>query len=89
VRFEGEKVTIKEAPVPVKGTVCMPPCALSVTVSDALSLPKAVGVKVTLMVQLPFAPRDAGQLLVCAKFPLMAMLLMVSGAPPVFERITV
>jgi len=53
VRLVAERLTTGiEAPVPAKLTVCGLPLALSVIVSDALREPAAVGVNVTLMVQL-------------------------------------
>jgi hypothetical protein len=92
VTLDGVMVSIKDAPVPVRATVCVPPGAVSVTTSDALSGPKAVGVKVTLMVQLLFAPRDEGQLLVCEKSVLFALLIwievMLNGRLPMFVRVT-
>ena len=52
----------------------------------------AVGVNVTLMVQLELLPRLEGQLLVWAKSPLlvpvMPMLLMVTVELPVLETVT-
>ena len=57
-----------------------------------LLLPVAVGVKVTLMLQLELLARLAGQLLVCAKSrllpPLIAMLLTVKLPLPVFDSVT-
>src|SRR5215472_4237934 len=51
-------------PVPVRPEVSAPPCALELTVIEPVRVPVAVGVKVTLMVQLEFAASDAPQLLV-------------------------
>ena len=45
---------VTAVPVPVSGTVCGDPLALSVMVKVPVRVPVAVGVKVTLMVQ--FAP---------------------------------
>ena len=50
-------------PVPVRFTVCGLFQALSLTVSVPLRVPEAVGVNVTLMVQLELAAKVAGQLL--------------------------
>src|SRR5438094_229871 len=50
--------------VTVSGTLWGLPAALSVRVSDAVRLPAAVGVNVTLMVQLATAARGETQLLV-------------------------
>jgi len=55
--------------VPVKLAVCGLPGALSVMVTEAERDPKAVGVKVTVIVQLPLAATGLPQLLVCAKSP--------------------
>ena len=50
--------------MPVRLTVCGLPVALSVMVTEAVRLPGAVGVKVTLMVQLPPAGTELPQVLV-------------------------
>ena len=57
-------------PVPVRETVCGLFAALSVMVSMPLRVPLAVGVKVTLTVQVVLGARLVPQLLVCAKSPL-------------------
>ena len=69
--------------------------ALSVTVNVALREPVAVGLKVTLMVQVPLAAKVEGlrgQLLVCPKspglVPVKPMLVMVSATPLVFDSVT-
>jgi hypothetical protein len=59
----GASVTF-HTPVPDKLELWLP--ALSVTVTLAVRVPEAVGVNVTLMVQLELAARLAPQLLVCA-----------------------
>ncbi len=63
---------------------------------EAVRLPTAAGVKVTLMVQFALAANVAllpGHVLVCVKSPLFvppsAMLEMVSGALPLLVRVTV
>lgn len=77
-----------------------PPVPLSVMLSGLLAAslvmtmlplraPAAVGVKVTLMVQLAAAARVAPQVVVLAKSPLMPMLAMFSVAPPLLVRVTV
>jgi hypothetical protein len=63
VMLGGEKV-IPLTPVPAKGTVCGLPGALSVTLIDAFALPNAVGVKVTLRLQVSFGVCDEEQLFV-------------------------
>ena len=66
--------------------------ALSVTVNVALRDPVAVGVKVTLMVQVALAAKVEGQLLVCPKspglVPVKPMLVIVNAAPLGFESVT-
>ena len=70
-------------PVPDKLDVCVP--ALSVTVTVAVRAPVAVGVNVTLIVQLEFAATVVPQLFVCAKSPALApvidTLIPVSAVP--------
>ena len=82
--------------MPLRASDCGLPLALSVMVTLALRLPVAVGVKVTLIVQ--FAPAAKvlellGQVLVCAKSPLLVplrpMLLMVKAAVPLLVSVTV
>ena len=51
--FDGDKLTPEPLPKLVKAAVCGLPGALSVTLSEALAFPNAVGVKVTVMGQLP------------------------------------
>ena len=58
----GEKLIT--VPVPVRAAVCGLFGALSVTVSDPVMAPALVGSNTTLIVQLPFAGKVVGQLLV-------------------------
>ena len=65
------------------------------TFTEAVRLPVAAGVKIRLMLQLELAANVAllpGQVFVCAKSPLfvppITMLVIVSGALPVFVRLT-
>jgi len=51
-RLVGERPSTAAVPVPERLTVCGLPLALSVTLTEAVRLPLAEGVKVTLMVQL-------------------------------------
>ena len=83
-------------PVPLRLAVWGLPAALSATLSVPLRAPVAVGVNVTLIVQLVLAARVEGlkgQLLVWAKSPLLVpvieMLLMVSAELPLLVRVTV
>lgn len=69
VRLVGEKDTPAANPVPVRGTVCGLPLALSVMEIVAFLAPAARGVNVTLIMQFAAAFKLAGQLLFCAKSP--------------------
>jgi hypothetical protein len=77
------------APIPCTGTVCGVVGALSATLTLAMRVPAAEGVKVTLMVQ--FAPTaTVAQLLVCEKSaalaPVKAIPLTTRGAVPELVR---
>jgi hypothetical protein len=61
----GERTTVADAPVPVSGTVCTAPLPLSVRVMVPAIVPLAVGVKLTLIVQLAPDATPPLQLLVC------------------------
>ena len=67
-------------------------CGLEAALSDSViapvSVPEAVGLKVTEIVQLAFTARLVPQVLVCAKLPEAAMLLNVSAAVPVLLSVT-
>ena len=80
-----------ETPLPLNAAVCGLPLALSVTATLAVRVPVAVGLNVTLIVQLVPAARLAPQVWVWVKSPLlvpvMAMPLMLSAAVPVLERV--
>ena len=67
VRLAGESVTTGTGAtaVPVSETDCGLPLPLSVMLTEAVLVPAAVGVKVTVMVQVPFTAMVAGQLLLC------------------------
>ena len=88
----GETLAAGRTPMPVKLMVCGLPLALSVTVKVPVRVPVAAGRKVTLIVHWAPAASELLQLLVWAKSPLsapvMAMLLIESGALPEFERVT-
>ena len=92
-RLVGERLTRAAVPVPVpeRLTVCGLPLALSVMVTEAVRLPLAEGMNVTLIVQLAPAATLAPQLLVCAKSlelaPVSAMLVMFSVVPPLFVSV--
>ena len=88
----GVKLTAGAVPVPERLAVCGVLVALSVTVSVAERVPPAVGVNVTLMVQLELAASEVPQLFVCAKSPLlvpvMAILEIFNGPLPELVSIT-
>jgi hypothetical protein len=88
----GETLAVRETPVPLRLTVCGLPLASSLMLREALRLPVAVGVKVTLMVQLAPAATDVPQVLLWAKspalVPVIEMPLIVRAALPVLLRVT-
>jgi hypothetical protein len=85
----GESLTTAaDAPVPVRLTVCVAGLALSVMVTAPVLVPVAVGLKVTLSVQLWLAATLEPQVLVWEKLPLTVMLVMLSAALPVLLRVT-
>src|SRR5271155_2599569 len=72
------------------GTSCGLLAALSVRVSVPVAAPSAVGVNVTLTLQvLPAVKVEPQVLAEMAKAPLGAMLLMVNATVPVFFKVTV
>src|SRR5216684_7744525 len=75
-------------PEPVSETDCGLLEAASVMVSVPVREPLAVGVKVTLTVQLELATTLAPQLLVCAKSPLACIPLMLTAVCPGFDSVT-
>ena len=64
VKFEAVRPTTGPLPVPLKPKVCGLPGALSVMLTEAVRVPTAVGVKVTVTEQLLPAPTDPPQVLV-------------------------
>ena len=84
----GERLTRGAVPVPVRLTDWVAGLALSVMVKEPLREPLAVGVKVTLRVQLALAARLAPQVLVWEKSSLAVMLIMLRVAFPVLLRMT-
>jgi hypothetical protein len=89
VSVVGVAVTITGAvPVPVSFTVCGEFVALSMTVTVPVSVPAAWGVNVTVTEQLAPALRVAGQLLVCAKSPVDAIVIGVATVPVSFTVTT-
>ena len=92
----GESETAGAVPVPDKLAVWGLPDALSLTETVALRAPLAVGLKVTLIVQLRLTPNvdgESGQLLVWAKspafVPVIAIELIVKAAVPLLVSVIV
>src|SRR5437868_4633752 len=95
-RLVGANPTPGPVPFPLRGSVCGLPPALSSGENGPGRAPEAVGVKVTLMVQLAPAAKVAGLMgqafapvLVAAKSPDAANELIVKAAAPVFVSVTV
>jgi hypothetical protein len=85
----GEPVRLKSMPRPTRFTTGGLPWALSLRVSVPFRVPVTVGVKLTLRVQLRVEANVEGQLLICAKSPVIWMLLMFNVAFPVLVSVTV
>jgi hypothetical protein len=64
VRIVAERLAAGAVPVPERPTVWGLPLALSLILTEAVRLPLAVGVKVTLIVQLAPAATELPQVLV-------------------------
>jgi hypothetical protein len=92
-RLEGEIETDAELPVPERLTDCGLPVALSATETNAERGPAAVGLKVTLIVQVELAASELPQLLERVKslelVPDKEMLMILSVAFPEFVTETV
>jgi hypothetical protein len=73
----------KSTPEPLNATICGPPAALSDMTTVPARLPLAEGIKVTLMLQLAPAFKEAPQLFLCAKSPVAVMDPRASGAFPI------
>jgi len=90
-RLVGFRVTIGPKPVPARVTCCGLPVALSVMFMVEERFPSAVGVNVTLKVQLAPAATVVPQSLVCAKspgfVPVIAMPVMDNEKLPVLVRV--
>src|SRR5260370_4676416 len=90
-RLVGFRVAMGSNLVIVRLTCCGLPVALSVMLTAAERFPIAVGVNVTLKVQLAPTATVVPQSLVCAKSPgfrpLMTIPVMDNGEPPVFVRV--
>jgi hypothetical protein len=84
-----EVARAKSCPVPLSVTVWGLPAALSVTVRAPVRLPVAVGVKVTLIVQLEPAATEPAQVLVWEKSPKGVMSSGVRAPVPGLLRVMV
>jgi hypothetical protein len=85
----GAKLAVAAVPpVPVKLTVWVAGLALSVTVKVPALAPVAVGLKVTLRVQLAPAATLEPQVLVWEKSPLTVTLVTLRAALPVLLSVT-
>jgi hypothetical protein len=95
VRLVGDGTAVGPTPVPDTPAVCGLLLALSVTLKVAPRAPLALGVNVTLMVQLALEAKVEGlmgQLLVCPKspgfVPVKPMLVIVNAVALKFESVT-
>jgi hypothetical protein len=84
-----EVASAKSCPVPLSDTDWGLFAALSVSVSVPVRLPVAVGVKVTLIVQLAPGATEPAQVLVWAKSPVVLMSSDVRVPLPVLFRVRV
>ena len=84
VNEAGERLTTGAVPVPVRLMVWVAGLALSVMVTAPVLVPAAVGLKVTLRVQLALAATPEPHVLVWEKSPLALMLVIARLAFPVF-----
>jgi hypothetical protein len=90
VKEAGERLTNgATTPVPVRLTVWVAGLALSAMVTAPVLAPTAVGLKVTLRVQLAPAATLAPQVLVWEKSPLAVMLVTLRATFPVLLSVTV
>jgi hypothetical protein len=89
VTLDGVRLTIgPRIAVPVRPTACGLPDASLVLATVPLLVPTAVGVKVTLIVQLAPARTFVPQVFAWAKSPLATMLVMARDRLPLFVRVT-
>ena len=91
VRLVGERLTAGAVPVPVRLTLWGLPVALSARVRDAVRVPLAAGINVTLTEQLALAASELPQVLVSVKSlalaPVSVMLVMLIAELPVLFRV--
>ncbi len=84
-----ERLTTGPVAVPASATVCGLPLALSVMVRVPVRAPSAVGLNVTVIVQLAPAATLAPQVFAWLKSPLTPMLVMFNAAVPVLLSVIV
>ena len=90
-RLVGERLAV--VPIPLSGTCCGLPLALSVTVKLAVRLPVVEGLNVRLTVQLLAAAKELAQVVAvsgksAASVPVTAMLVMVNVVVPTLVSVT-
>lgn len=81
VRLVGERViagVVADSPVPLNSNPCGLPMALSAMETEAVRIPAAVGVKVTLMMQLSPGSTEEPQVLVWLKSPEWVPTIVIS-----------
>jgi len=88
VKLVVDRLTMGTVPVPFRLTMCGLPAASSVIVTAPVRIPVAVGVNLTLILQLDPAVSDEPHVVVSEKSPLTAMLVIFSAAVPVFFNVT-
>ena len=84
----GVRLAIATIPFPVRATDWGLSLALSVIVIAPVRVPVVVGLKVTEIMQFPPAATELPQVLVWAKSPLAAILVMLNVELPVFVSVT-
>jgi hypothetical protein len=77
LRLAGPTVAAAATPVPLKGTVCGLPVALSLILSEDDRLPVFPGVNVTLIVQLAFTASVFPHVWVCEKYALLPVVILI------------
>src|SRR5438128_5108384 len=82
-----ERLTTGPVAVPASATVCGLPLALSVMVRVPVRAPSAVGLNVTVIVQLAPADTLAPQSFVWVKSPVIVTLVIASGALPLLVSV--
>ena len=89
VKEVGERLACGALPVPVSAIVSGSPWVLAFMVTAPVRVPIAVGVKVTLRVQLAPAARLALHVFISEKSPLTMMPIMLRAELPLLQSVTV